>query len=197
MRVKAEGMGFFDDLPVPTEPRYRPRRWPHPWGPPEAEFPGIAPINTLQFERSEQAAIAITGISAYAAGFEIFVTDRIRPEIQAVLDRMPDASPGGMSAALRSFHLGLQFSDGNKVISGGLYLGPYPDSEPTGPILRLIGGDTQFSRWWAWPLPPGGPLELVCEWPTFGIAETRVGIDAQLILDAARRSVQLWPEDEG
>jgi hypothetical protein len=26
--------------------------------------------------------------------------------------------------------------------------------------------------------------------------ETRVGIDAQLILDAARHSVQLWPEDE-
>ena len=119
-------MGFFDDLPVPTEPRYRPRRWPHPWGPPEAEFPGIAPINTLQFERSEQAAIAITGISAYAAGFEIFVTDRIRPEIRAVLDRMPDASPGGMSAALRSFHLGLQFSDGSKVISGDYASDPTP-----------------------------------------------------------------------
>ena len=53
------------------------------------------------------------------------------------------------------------------------------------------------SRWWAWPLPPAGPLEFVCEWPPFGIAESRTGIDAQLILDAARRSVRLWPEDEG
>ena len=192
-------MGFFDDLPVPTGPRYRPRRWPHPWGPPEAEFPGIAPVNTLQFERSEQAAIAITGISAYSAGFEIFVTHRIRPGAhRTALERMPDAAPGGMPAALRSFHLGLQFSDGSKVISGSLYVGPYPDSEPTGPILRPFdGGDAQFSRWWAWPLPPSGPLELVCEWPMFGFAETRVGIDAQLILDAARRSVQLWPEDGG
>ena len=45
-----------------------------------------------------------------------------------------------------------------------------------------------------WPL--AGPLEFVCEWPTFGIAETRADIDAQLILDAAQRSIRLWPEDE-
>jgi hypothetical protein len=190
-------MGFFDDLPVPAGPRYRPPRWPYPWGPPEAEFPGIAPFNILQSGRSGQAAIALTGISAYTAGFEIFMAHRIRPGAPGIAgDRMPYA-PGRMPAALRSLHLGLQFSDGSKVISGRLYFGPGPDSEPTGPILRpLDDGDAQFSRWWAWPLPPGGPLEFVCEWPEFGIAETRAGIDAQLILDAARRSVQLWPENE-
>ena len=32
------------------------------------------PIDSLQFDRSEQAAIAITGLSAYTTGFEIFVT---------------------------------------------------------------------------------------------------------------------------
>jgi hypothetical protein len=190
-------MGFFDDLPGHPRPRARPRRWPYPWGPPEAEFPRIVRADTLQFERSGQAAIAITGISAYTAGFEIFVTHLIRPgALGTDEDHTPDPSPVGPPAALRSFHLGLQFSDGSKVISGRVYFGPLPDSEPMGPILRPIGGDNQFSRWWAWPLPPAGPLEFVCEWPRFGIAETRVGIDAQLILDAARRSVQLWPEDE-
>jgi hypothetical protein len=29
------------------------------------------------------------------------------------------------------------------------------------------------------------------------VAESRAGIEAQLILDAAQRSVRLWPEDEG
>ena len=75
-----------------------------------------------------------------------------------------------------------------------------PDSEPAGPVLYPFaggGGPHSFvSRWWTWPLPPAGPLEFVCEWPAFGIAESRAGIDAQLILDAARRSVRLWPEDE-
>lgn len=37
------------------------------------------PFNTLRFDRSEQAAIAITGISAYSNGFEIFVTVLIKP----------------------------------------------------------------------------------------------------------------------
>jgi hypothetical protein len=41
-----------------------------------------------------------------------------------------------------------------------------------------------------------GPLEFVCEWPAFGVAETRAVI-AQLILDAAGRSIGLWPENEG
>jgi hypothetical protein len=36
-----------------------------------------------------------------------------------------------------------------------------------------------------------------CRWPVYGIAETRVAIDAQLILDAAQRSIPLWPENDG
>jgi hypothetical protein len=47
------------------------------------------------------------------------------------------------------------------------------------------------------PPPPPGPLEFVCEWPAFDIGESRAGADAQLILDAARRSIRLWPESDG
>jgi hypothetical protein len=166
-------------------------------GPPETEFPGTAPVNTPQFGRSGQAAIALTGIAACPAGSGIFLTHRIRPGARGTAaDRMPDA-PGRVPAALPSLRLGLQLSDGSTVISGRLYLGPGPGSGPAGPVLRPLGGDTRFSRWWAWPLPPGGPLELVCERPGSGIAETRAGIDARLILDAARRSARLWPEDKG
>jgi hypothetical protein len=184
-------MSFFDDAPVPVT---EPHRAHHPWDPPEAEFPGIVPINSLQFDRSDQAAIAITGIDVYTQGFEIFVTGRIRPGGNGEAGH---GAPGGGPAARRSFQLGLQFSDGRKVFGER----PGRDSEPGGPILRpLRGGGSEhshFSRWWAWPLPPSGPLEFVCQWPMLGIGETRVSLDAQLILDAARRSVQLWPEDEG
>ena len=38
------------------------------------------PIDSLLFERSDQAAIAITGISAYTNGFEFAVTRLIHPE---------------------------------------------------------------------------------------------------------------------
>jgi hypothetical protein len=46
-------------------------------------------------------------------------------------------------------------------------------------------------------LTEAGPLEFVCEWPAHRIDESRAGLEAQLILDAADRVIRLWPEDEG
>jgi hypothetical protein len=51
-------------------------------------------------------------------------------------------------------------------------------------------------RYWIWPLPPAGPVTFVCQWPALGIPESRADVDAELILDAAARAVQLWPEDD-
>jgi hypothetical protein len=190
-------MSFFDDLPA-AEPE--PARAHHPWDPPEAEFPAAVASGPLMLGRTERAAVAITGLSAYSAGFEIFVTARFRPD--------PGASgplgrtPGGPQplVAPRSFRFGLQLADGTKVI-GERGPGRAGGAEPDGPILRtFMGGGgprSHFWRWWAWPLPPAGPLEFVCEWPGNGISETRIAIDAQLILDAAARSIRLWPEEEG
>ena len=181
-------MGFFDDLPAPAP---APLRRHHPWEPPEAEFPGIVPISTLVLGRTDQAAVAVTGLSAFSAGIEIFLTARIRPSAGEPHDPM---------ASRRSFRFGLQFSDGGKATGSPGGGRRDRDSEPAGPVLHPIAGGggphTFVSRWWLWPLPPAGPLEFVCEWPAFGIAESRTGIDAELILDAARRSVSLWPEDD-
>jgi hypothetical protein len=184
-------MGLFRKSP-PPRPTLQ-RRVPRPWDPPETEFPAIVPISTLQFGRSEQTAIAITGLSAYSNGFEIFVTRLIRPDAPGFdADPLPGA-PRTMLAERQSFQISLQLSDG-RMVTGGK---PHGDAEPTGPILRSRGGGGtshyQLSRWWAWPLPPEGPLEVICQ---LGTGETRVGIDAQLILDAAQRSARLWSEDE-
>ena len=188
-------MGFFDELPAP-EPE--PARRHHPWEPPEAEFPGIVPIDTVVLGRTDQVAVAVTGISAFSAGIEIFLTARIRPSADRQ-DHLP-GGPRDLAASRRSFRFGLQLADGSKAVGRGGHR-PDRDSEPGGPVLWVFaggGGPHSFvSRWWAWPLPPKGPLEFVCEWPTFGIAESRASLDAQLILDAADRSIRLWPEDEG
>jgi hypothetical protein len=186
----------------PRVPEMAPRVH-RPWDPPEAEFPGIVPIGTLLCGRSEQAAIAITGMSAYTEGFEIFVTRVVRPSAPG-MDREPAPSaPGGLPAdrlpfpmGQQSFQMSVQLSDGTKVIGKRLQ----GDGEPAGPILWPRGGGgsshSGLTRWWAWPLPPSGPLEFICQWPAYGITEARIGIDARLILDAARRSVRLWPENE-
>ena len=51
--VKAGAVRFFRKSP---DPGPAPRRVHHPWNPPEAEFPGIVAMDTLHFDRSEQAA---------------------------------------------------------------------------------------------------------------------------------------------
>jgi hypothetical protein len=180
----------------PPRPALQPRV-PRPWDPPESEIPAIVPIDTLPFAPSGQAAIAIIGISAYSQGFEIFVARRIRPDAPGLdEDPAPDALASPLTEP-QSFEISLRLADGSEVISGR----SPGDTRPAGPILQPRGGGgtahSQLSRWWAWPLPPKGPLEFACRWPMYGIAETRAAIDAQLILDAAQRSIRLWPEHEG
>ena len=186
-------MGFFPDLPAAEPEPHAPHQ---PWEPPQAEFPGIVPIQTLILGRTDRVAVAVTGMSAFAEGFEIFVTAHIRPPGPA---GEADPDPG---AARRSFRLGLLLADGSKVIAehrGRPGHGPDSGAEPHGPALRAylggVGPRARFSRWWAWPLPPAGPLEFVCEWLAFGIGETRAVVDAGLILAAAGRSTRLWPEN--
>ena len=57
-----------------------------------------------------------------------------------------------------------------------------------------------FGAAWArdiclWPLPPPGPLRLVCAWPDRGIPETSTTIDAGPLRDAAARARPEWPAD--
>src|SRR5216683_5073932 len=89
------------------------RRVPRPWDPPQTEFPGILPINTLQFGRSEQAALAITGMSAYSNGFEISVTALIHPGALASTRRRQTAACSPTSP----YQIRLQLADGRTVAS--------------------------------------------------------------------------------
>ena len=91
-------MGFFDDLPAPES---APPRRHHPWEPPEAEFPGIVPIGTLLLGRTDQAAVAVTGLSAFSAGIEIFLTARMRPSAGHPAEHLP-GEPRDLAAARRA-----------------------------------------------------------------------------------------------
>jgi hypothetical protein len=185
-------MGFFDDAPAPVpEPLWRHH---HLWDPPEAEFPSIVSIDTTILGRSDRAAVAITGLAAFRTGFEIQLTARSRPDGS---DEPGPAGPGP-GQARHSFRFGLQLPDGRKVFGGHGRRPPGHDTEPEGPLLQAFaGGGTPLSflsRWWAWPLPPKGSLDFVAEWPAYGLPESRVTLDAGLILDAADHAIQLWPE---
>jgi hypothetical protein len=146
------------------------------------------PINIMLFGQSDQGAMAITRMSAYTRGFGFVINRLVRPGTPG-WDQEP-------SMAQSSFEVSLRLADGRMVSTAK----PPGGIEPAGPFLRgnRGGGSTHYNqtRWRAWPLPPSGSLEFICQWPAMGISETRVSIEAGLILDAARRGVQIWPEGQ-
>ena len=59
--------------------------------------------------------------------------------------------------------------------------------------LNGVGTTARFDqRFWVRPLPPPGPVGLIVEWKTRGIAETRVEIPAEAIIEAASRATRIW-----
>jgi hypothetical protein len=60
------------------------------------------------------------------------------------------------------------------------------------------GGSEDFYRFddgvWLWPLPPEGPLEVVAQWPAFGVPESRVVLDSAPLIELAAQARPVWGE---
>lgn len=147
---------------------------------------GTVPMEQL-LARSDQAAIALRGITAYADGMELTIVAarRHQPRSDEFLHHMPFD---------RDIHIGLQYADGRQLRSVGWNSrgsgegGIWPDGGG--------GGGQQYEqRLWVWPLPPPGELAVVVEWTDFGIRETWRWLDATPIVEAAARAAAVWPDD--
>ncbi|CNF13927.1 Uncharacterised protein [Mycobacterium tuberculosis] len=157
--------------------------------------PSIVPLR-LTLAHTEQAAVLVTEILVYPAGYELAVSARTRVNVQALGRFSSAASSDGVPSDFLRF--GVQYSDGTKAtnLGAGARL---PGQEPHQPILRtlLVGGHPHGTDWryWAWPLPPAGQISLICQWPALQIPETRADIDAEVILGAVDGCVDLWPAE--
>ena len=170
---------------------------------PEHVLGEAIPINIL-LARSAKAAVKVQHITAFPNGFEFQVVAHCRIEGElwdpmhglAGFRGRPGMSGGETDDEILRF--GIQFSDGSKATSlGPPMVGP-TDKSHEGPMLMHSGGSSGGSvaeqTFWAWPLPPLGPLAFVCEWPKYDIPLTRHEIDANLIREAAKRATELWPD---
>jgi hypothetical protein len=174
-------------MSFPNEPPPQPslpRRIARPWDRPETEFPVPVPAGTLLLHQSELSMIAVSCVLAYSNGFEFFVTSFLRPGTPVVAG---EGSPGSREP----LDIGMEFANGGQVFRTKP---PLDGDEPAGPILPFVvavgNSHRSDARWWTWPLPPAGRLDFICR---LDGAETRASLDAQLILDAAQRSVPVWP----
>jgi hypothetical protein len=92
--------------------------------------------------------------------------------------------------------LGVEFSDGRKAANAGAWTGR-DVAGGGGVVLNENGGSgggrTYEQSFWLTPLPPAGPLLVVCVCVGLGIDETRTVLDGGVIAEAATRVVELWP----
>jgi hypothetical protein len=173
-----------------------PSRWPEqaepvnppPWtGRPQGPPLGVA-VSDLLLARSEHAEVFVDYIDAYPEGFELAI--RAASSIAYHdLARAGDAHgpdpfgrhwpmDGERSDVLppELLRVGVRFADGRTATSIAGH-----DRPVAGPVLWPLaggggggGGNSRFHQgYWISPLPPAGPVEVVCEWPAVKIPVAR------------------------
>lgn len=191
-------MSFFEPPPPPPEPPPGPP--PPEWvGPPDNVLPGAFLLDLLVV-RTDELALFVHSGRAYAHGFEFALALQTKEPGEQRDARMMRWHPGAKFDDVLRF--GVAYADGRKAT----VFDPHPWwQDPDGnaaPDIVLMqrggsgGGRSWDFRFWAWPLPPDGPLEFVVEWPSEGVALTRAQVDSAIVREAATRAVTLWPDSE-
>jgi hypothetical protein len=166
---------------------------------PDGVLPGVSPA-PLSLIRTDEVAVAISGVRAYPNGFEFSVHGRLRyedlpwglPPTDSIADQRTRLAP---EKALR---LGVLYADGQRARTPG-----DPSAEPAEEAGREYltflevsrsGTDRQWDGdFWVHPLPPDGPVTFVASWLLYGVTETRAELNSAVIHEAARRAVIIWP----
>lgn len=50
-------------------------------------------------------------------------------------------------------------------------------------------------EFWIWPVPESADIALVCEWPGYGIGESRLALSGDELRAASGRARLVWPQD--
>lgn len=164
---------------------------------PDNEIPGGVAY-TAVIAQGADAAVAVVGLLAYSTGWTATLTTRLRtmPEPSKMHD-LGRALGGGPFGNEDAVLLGLEYSDGRSAANVQTGLRPQPGGgDDAALIIRPGGGGgggrSYDSRFWVSPLPPPGPVTIICAWPAMGIEEARTEFDASLILEAAALATVLW-----
>lgn len=198
---------FFRPPPMaPTEPAVggdAPPWTGRPQGSPRGEV-----LSDLVLSRSERATLSIGYLDAYPEGFELEIEASTSVGWSNLRREGDDSGPdvfgrhwpivGERSDRLppQLLRVGVKFADGRAATNIGGH-----DRPVEGPVMWPlsgggsggVGGSSFHQGYWISPLPPSGPLTVVCEWPVVGIPFVCHEIDAQLVLDGAERARTMFP----
>jgi hypothetical protein len=172
-------------------------------GPPDNELPASFPLEVVLARTSELALYVHSG-NAYTRGFAFTLGLRRRkPTEENGHDPMMLWHPGRRRGFDEALRFGIAFADSRKatIFDQRPWWGNHEREAATPDIVLMQrGGGGGGSSWefgfWAWPLPPDGPVAFVAEWPLEEIDLVRAELDSAVIREAAARAVTLWPTDD-
>ncbi|WP_205698583.1 hypothetical protein [Conexibacter sp. SYSU D00693] len=163
-----------------------------PWaGAARGVLGSVVPLD-LVLARTSRVAVVVSHLRVFPNGCTIPVEVQTAPGVE-----LPDEGPfwGRRDLEPEVLRFGVELADGSRATTVDRSR-MWDDDPPTGPVLSPGGGDGGGGTWrlrlWLWPLPPPGRFELVCAWPSEGIALTRAAVDTQLVHAAAQRAVALF-----
>lgn len=192
-------------MPEPDETEPSQPRW---WQAPQDELPAMIPVSGI-LAVTDHASIALAGVAVYTDGIEIRIERRLRRLGIPVRDwneltgAFMDHLPYGSADPSGRLRFGVVLADGTKVTDASPFFGGGdPMAEPQGHMLTRreqggSGGPHTYSsadHLWLWPLPPAGPIDLVMQWPAFGIGETQVTVDVSTAPELSHRARRFWSD---
>lgn len=165
---------------------------------PANEVPRVLPVSAV-LGRTEDAVVALLGITAYTSGMSLDIMVRLRmrpPGLRhgALHDLIGGWYPGADRAI--GLLIGLEYADGRIASTLNDRAWPHGGLDDDEPALSPQGGGgSELSvdqNWWLSPLPPDGPLAVVCAFAAAGIEETRTEL-SQDWTTTGRQAQVLWP----
>ncbi len=176
---------------APTAPAAPPHRFRHVQ-PPDNEVP-VALGWSVVLGRSDDVAVALIGARVYSTGVRLGIDVRARHGSRDQHRELHSAVTGRHGAG-PALLLGVAFADGRTATTVGRRAGT--DGAPTLTPGGSSGGNRSVdASFFLAPLPPAGPLTVVCAWPEWGVAETTTVLDGDEVQAAARRVQVLWPPE--
>lgn len=188
-------MGFFDVADDRGRPSGQAPRRPSWSRVPHEELPVPLPLADV-VAVGVDVAVVVSGFEVYATGFTFTLRGVRHPEAPGHDDDL-HADMAGVpgSSSARRLRIGLRYADGRIATSDGA---PHSaEDRGRAVVLRSLGGsgsaDATEQRYWAWPIPQNGDVELIAVWPARGIPETTLLLSGAALRDAARGVQPVWP----
>jgi len=190
----------------PSPPRPRERQESPSWlASARGAIPGVAAIETI-LARTDAVGVSVASALVYPNGLEfevVVVAEDEWTKLDPFFSRPDEDEEGVILPSL--LRIGVEYADGRKAMNTGERWASWLDEEednpaPPDPILLGRSGGGGGGHWayrfWLWPLPPPGPMYLVCEWPDADIPLTRREVDGKSIIETGARAQTLFESAE-